>query len=317
MDLVKELKNAKTIGITGHVRPDGDCVGAVISMYLLARKICPEAEIVPMIESVPEEYLFLEGTQAVRSDFNPGIEEFDIFIGLDSSTTDRYGEAEKFFLSAGKTIVIDHHETNEGFGDVRLIDGNVGSSCELIYSVIPKKCMDIEIAKALYVGIISDTGVLQYSCTSPETMRIVASLMEYGFDFSDIIEKTFYEKTRRQNEILGRALMESIIFMDGKCIVAKVDKKTMDFYGADSHDLDGIATQLRYTKGVEVSIFMHEIEPMVYKISLRSKGLVDVAKIAKFYNGGGHKRAAGFTMNGTFHDCVNNISDSIAMQLEK
>ena len=317
MDLLKELKGAKTIGITGHVRPDGDCVGSVMSMYLFVRKICPGAKIVPMLEFIPEEYMFIQGTNDVCLDYNPGVEKFDIFIGLDSSTVDRYGEAEQYFLSATKTLVIDHHKTNEGFGDVKLIVGDASSTCELVSTLIPRKYMDVEIAKALYMGIVSDTGVFQYSCASPTTYRIAADLIEYGFDFSDIIEKTFYEKTRKQNEILGRALMESIVFMDGKCIVSKVDKKTMDFYEADSHDLDGIASQLRYTKGVEVAIFMHEVEPMVYKVSLRSKRLVDVAKIAKFYNGGGHERAAGFTMNGTFHDCVNNISDSIAIQLEK
>ena len=177
--------------------------------------------------------------------------------------------------------------------------------------------MDIDIAQALYVGIIHDTGVMQYSNTSPKTLRIVADLVEFGFNFPDIIESTFYERTKTQSEMLGRALTESIMFMDGKCIVAKVDKKTMDFYGAVPHDLDGIGNQMRYIEGVEVSIFMYEIEPMKYKVSLRSKGAVDVASIAKFYNGGGHSRAAGFTFEGTFYDCVNNVSDSIAMQLEK
>lgn len=318
MDLLKELQGCKNIVIVGHVRPDGDCVGSVMSTYLYLKNAMPEAYVVPMIEKPAEEFKVISNLADIRSDFASDVDIFDAFIGVDCSTVDRYGEkAYPYFESAGRKIIIDHHVSNDGFGDVSLIDGNASSTCELLYSVMDPKFIDVEVAKALYIGIIHDTGVLQYSCVSPKTLRIVADLVEYGFNFPDIIESTFYEKTRVQNEMLGRGLMESILFNDGKCIVAKIDQKVMDFYGATPHDLDGIVNQLRYTKGVEVAIFMYEVEPEVYKVSLRSRGTVDVAKIAKFYNGGGHARAAGFTMNGTFHDVVNNISDSISIQLEK
>lgn len=316
MDLLKELEGLKTIAISGHIRPDGDCIGSVMGMYLYLKKVIPEAIIVPMIEKPAPEFECIKGIDDICTSFEPEVSTFDAFIGLDCSTMDRYGDAIKFFETAKKTIVIDHHISNEGFGDVCLVEGEASSACEVIFGLMKKEYIDIEIAKALYIGIMTDTGVFQYSNVSPKTLRIVASLIEYGFDFSTIIDNIFYIKTRVQNEMLGRGLMESIVFNDGRCIVSKVDKKIMDFYQATPHDLDGIVNQLRYTKGVEVAIFMYELEPMKYKISLRSKGNVDVAAIAKFYNGGGHKRAAGFSMEGTFHDCVNNISDSIMIQLE-
>ena len=105
--------------------------------------------------------------------------------------------------------------------------------------------------------------------------------------------------------------------MDGKCVVSMVDKKTMGFYRADSHDLDGIVNQLRLTKGVECAIFMYQTDVLKYKVSLRSNGRVDVAKVAEFFGGGGHVRAAGVTMPGTFHDIVNNLSGRIAEQLRE
>lgn len=315
MNIIKELDNLSTIAISGHIRPDGDCIGSVMAMYLFLRKIKPDATIIPMIEKPAEEFNIISGIENIVSDFNPGIDVFDAFIGLDCSTTDRYGEAEKYYESAKKKIVIDHHVTNDGFGDVSLVVPDASSTCEVLFDVIGEENIDIEIAKALYIGVIHDTGILQYSNTKPKTMNIAAKLISYGFDFTEIIENTFYEKTRIQNEILGRCLLESILFMAGKCIAAKVDQKMMNFYGATSHDFEGIVNQLRYTKGVEVAIFMYEIENETYKVSMRSKGTVDVAKIAKFYNGGGHVRAAGFTMSGSFYDIVNNISDSIAIQL--
>ena len=179
-----------------------------------------------------------------------------------------------------------------------------------------KSLLDEEIAKALYIGIVHDTGVFRYSNTSPKTLRAAAELISYGFDFSRLIDETFYEKTYVQNQILGRALLESIIFMDGKCVVSMVDKKTMGFYRADSHDLDGIVNQLRLTKGVECAIFMYQTDVLKYKVSLRSNGKVDVAKVAMFFGGGGHVRAAGADMQGTFHDIVNNLSAQIDAQLK-
>ena len=175
--------------------------------------------------------------------------------------------------------------------------------------------MDPSIAKALYIGIIHDTGVFQYSNTSSETLRIAADLISYGFDFPTLIDQTFYEKTYVQNQILGRALLESIQFMDGRCIVSMVDKKTMSFYDATPHDLEGIVNQLRNTKGVECAIFMYQTNTLEYKVSLRSNGKIDVAKIAMMFGGGGHVRAAGVTMQGTYHDIINNLSAQIEKQL--
>ena len=191
------------------------------------------------------------------------------------------------------------------------------SASELVYDLLDETYLDEEIAKAIYIGIIHDTGVFQYSNTSPKTLQIAAKLISYGFDFPKIIEETFYEKTYVQNQILGRALLESILFMDGRCVVSVIDRKTMDFYQVNSKDLDGIVNQLRIIKGVECAIFMYETDTLEYKVSMRSGGLVDVAKVAQIFGGGGHIRAAGCTMNGTAHDVVNNLSVHIEKQLEE
>lgn len=148
-------------------------------------------------------------------------------------------------------------------------------------------------------------------------MRIAAKLLAYGFDFSKLIDETFFEKTYVQNQVLGRALLESVRFMDGKCIFSSIDLKTMEFYKVVPKDLDGIVSQLRITKGVECAIFLYQTKTLEYKVSLRSNGKVDVAEIASYFGGGGHVRAAGCTMQGTVHDCVNNLSEQIEKQLIK
>lgn len=315
MKIWNEVKHAGTIGISGHIRPDGDCIGSVMGLYLYLKKKCPKAQIEVFLEQPAEEFSCIEGVWEIHTDFTTEIDAFDVFIALDCAK-DRLGDAEAFFDRAKKKVNIDHHVSNKGCGDVNYIFPEASSASELVYEVIhDKRAMDQEIAKALYLGIAHDTGVFQYSNTSPKTLQIVSKLISYGFDFSSLLDRTFYEKTYVQNQIMGRALLESILFMNGKCIVSMVDKKTMSFYGASSHDLEGIVNQLRNTKGVECAIFMYQTDTLEYKVSLRSNGLVDVAKIAMFFGGGGHVRAAGVTMQGTYHDIINNLSDQIAQQM--
>lgn len=315
MNILEEVKDAETIGISGHIRPDGDCVGSCMGLYLYLKKVCPHARVQVFLEKPAEIFSCIRGVEEIHSEGKPVTERFDVFIVLDS-VKERIGEAEKLFDQAAKRINIDHHISNAaGCGDVNYIVTDASSTSELVYDVIGGGQMDEDIAKALYIGIIHDTGVFQYSNTSPKTLRIAAELLAYGFDFPEIISSTFYEKTYVQNQILGRALLESILFMNGKCIVSMIDKKTMAFYNADHNDLDGIVSQLRNTKGVECAIFMCQLDTMEYKVSLRSNGKVDVAKVAAFFGGGGHVRAAGVTMQGTFYDIVNNLSAQIAKQL--
>lgn len=315
MNIYEEVKNAATIGISGHVRPDGDCIGSAMGLYLYLKKACPMATVQVMLEEPADVFNCLKGIDEIHTDFSTDVDTFDVFIVVDAEKG-RTGEAEKYFDKAKKTINIDHHISNSGSGDINYIVPDASSSSELVYQVIGDKSMlDAEIAKALYMGIVHDTGVFQYSNTSPETLKTAAELVAYGFDFSKLIDETFYEKTYVQNQILGRALLESILFMEGKCVVSMVDKKTMNFYQAKPHDLEGIVNQLRNTKGVECAIFMYQTDTLEYKVSLRSNGKVDVAKVAAFFGGGGHVRAAGVTMQGTFHDIVNNLSAQIAQQI--
>ena len=314
MKIDQLVQSAKTIGISGHIRPDGDCIGSCMGLYLYIKKNYPKIRCDVFLETIPPEYRFIKDIEDVRSDFQTDIESYDIFFVLDCSK-DRTGDAEKYFDAAAKTVNIDHHVSNKGSGDENYIVPTASSACELIYDVIDPDKIDIEIAKSLYMGMVTDTGVFKYNNTSPKTMRTAAELISYGFDFGSLIDHVFYEKTYIQNQILGRALLESIMLMDGRCIVSVVSKQTMEFYGVSSNDLDGIVNQLLLTIGVDCAIFMYELAPLEYKVSLRSNGAVNVAEVAEMFSGGGHVRAAGCTVSGTSHDVINNITKYIHKQL--
>ena len=319
MKLLQECKDAKRIGISGHIRPDGDCIGSCLALYQYLKKGLPKDTFIKVyLENPPAIFEDLCGFAQIDSTY-PQEEVFDVFFALDCNA-ERLGEAQNYFKEARKTINIDHHISNTGCGDLNYIMPQIGSASEVLYDLIVAESgengLDKELAKAIYTGMIHDTGVFQYSNTTPKTMEIGAKLISYGFDFPNLILETFYQRSYLQTQVLGRALMESIRFMDNKCIVSCIDKKQMDFYGATTQDFDGIVNQLRNIKGVHCAIFMYQTDVLEYKVSMRSDELVDVAKVASCFGGGGHMRAAGCTMNGTFHDCVNNLSRQIEAQIK-
>ncbi len=314
MRLIDEVSDAASVAISGHIRPDGDCVGSVMGLYLYLKKELPKAEIDIYLDKPADIFDCISHIEDIKSEFNTN-KIYDVFFVLDCED-DRLGNARPLFESARKRINIDHHISNKGCGDVRIVEPDRSSTAELLYDLMRPEMIDIEVATALYIGIIHDTGVLRYSNTSPRTLRIASELIKFGFNFSDIIQKTFYEKTYVQTQIMGRAVLESVRFMHNRCIVSMVSRRMMDFYQVTPQDLDGIVNQLLAVKGVECAIFMYETGTLEYKVSMRSDGKVDVAAVAMRFGGGGHVRAAGCTMNGTYHDNINNLAIGIAEQLD-
>lgn len=314
IDLIKECEGAKKIGISGHIRPDGDAVSSCLALRRYLEKNLPGTVVKVNLQTPPTIFSEICGYRSIVTTF-PDEEPYDVYFALDCNY-ERLGDAQKYFDGAKKTINIDHHVSNAaGCADVNVVEPEISSTAELLCKLMDKDKIDKDIAMALYVGMVTDTGVFQYSCTSPDTMRRAADLMEYGFEFPRIIKKVFFEKTYLQSQIMGRCLMESVRFMDGRCIVGVIDSKTADFYGVKPKDYEGIVNQLVNIRGIDVAIFMYQTGPMEFKVSLRSSENVDVAVIAQAFSGGGHVRAAGCTMNGNFHDCVNNLSERIAEQL--
>ena len=314
---LKELLEGKqSVALGGHVRPDGDCVGSTMGLYLYLKENFPQIETDLYLESVPEAYSMISHTDEVKSELPEG-KIYDLFICMDCGDLQRLGFSQKLFIESKQTACIDHHVSNEAFADVNYIVPDASSTSELVYNLLDYDKMSLETAEALYMGIAHDTGIFRYSCTSPETMEAAAQLMRKGVDTAKITDRTYYEKTYVQNQILGRALLESIMVLDQRCIVSVVRLKEMEFFQAKPSDLEGIVSQMRQTKGVEVAMFLHENAPQTFKVSLRSKERVDVSRIAKYFGGGGHVRAAGVTMKGSVHDVINNLTALIEKQLDE
>ncbi len=316
INLAMELENAKSVAIAGHIRPDGDAIGSCLGLYHYLKKNYPDIDVTVYMEEIPDAYALIAGVSEICHDFGQE-KTFDVFFCMDCADEERLGKAAVYRNNAAKTICIDHHVSNGGFAEVNYIVPGASSTSELVFELLDEDKITLEAAEALYMGIAHDTGVFRHSSTTPETMEIAAKLMRKGVRFSKIINDTYYEKTYHQNQILGRALLESILVMDKKVIFSAVREKDMDFYGVTPSDMDGIVQTLMTTAGTEVAIFMYEISPRTYKVSLRSKEIVDVSTVAAYFGGGGHVHAAGCTMQGSIYDVVNNITLHIEQQLQK
>lgn len=308
------LQQAKTVAISGHVRPDGDCIGSCMGLYLYIKEAYPMIDVHVFLEEVPSYFQMFEIIKDIKHEI-PQNKQYDLFIALDCADVSRLGFSEPLFHSAFSTICVDHHISNPSYAKMNYIVPEASSTSELIYRLIDQDKVNKSIAECLYLGISHDTGIFQYSCTSPETMEVAADLMRKGIRASEIIDKTYYEKTYAQNRVLGQALLDSQLFLDGKCIVSYVTKQTMEEFQVISSDLEGIVSQLRNTQGVEAAIFLYQIGDAEYKVSLRASNFVDVSKVASTFGGGGHVKAAGVTMCGEIPEIVDKLVEEIGKQL--
>ena len=312
--LNKVLENVSTIAIGGHIRPDGDCVGSCVGLGQYIRENYSDKTVDIYLKDIPESFHFLNGTETILESVDNEEKIYDLFISLDCGDTDRLEYSKPLFVKAKHTFCVDHHISNIGFAEVNHIVPEASSTSELVYGLLDEEKISKNVAEALYLGIVHDTGVFQYSSTSPDTMRIAGELMKQEIPFSKIIDESFYEKTYLQLQVMGRVLAESILLQNGKCTVGYLRRRDMEFYGVEGSDLDGIVSQLRLTRGVEVAIFIYETETQHFKVSLRSNGKVDVSKVAVFFGGGGHTRAAGCDLEGSMYDVINNLTAEIEKQ---
>ncbi len=316
-DMWIRVQNAQTIAIGGHVRPDGDCVGSCMALYQYLTKVFPEKEIDVFFETMPNQFASLFSKVSYQIGFEKARKTYDLFFALDCGDKERLGDGAKVFEDAKDTICIDHHISNVGYAALNFIEPQSSSASEVLYELLDDAKIDSDVATALYLGIAHDTGVFKYSCTSKRTMEIAGALIAKGIDINALLDQTFYHKSYVQNQILGRVLLESILLLNGKVIASCVTQKMMQFYGATTADLDGIVEQLRVTDGVEMAVLVHELEPLVYKVSMRANDKIDVAAIASRFGGGGHVKAAGCTMTGTYYDIMNTLLELADIQLNE
>lgn len=308
------LAGMSLVAIAGHTRPDGDCTGSTLALYNYIKNNYPSIRVTLYLEPIPNIFKFLQRSDEIVSDFSEDV-TYDLFFSLDCGDGGRLGGAVRYFDAAKKTVCIDHHISNQSFADVNDVQPAASSTSELVFGLLDEEKITKEIAECLYVGMVHDTGLFQYSCTSSKTMNIAGKLMDKGIDYPRIVDQTFFEKTFEQNQILGTALLKAKRHFDDRCITCILTAQDMaDCHALPKH-LEGIVSHLRSTKGVDTAVLLYENSDGTYKVSMRSNGAVDVAAICVKYGGGGHVRAAGATMSGDPEQILRQLLEEIKKEL--
>lgn len=311
----REIAGALSVGITGHVRPDGDCTGATLGLYNYIRENMPEIKADIFLEPIEKHFKFLKNSGDIRNKADTDT-KYDVFIVLDCKDMERIAPfVHDYIKKAGKTICIDHHVAGSWQADVNHVRSDVSSSCQVLYELLDEKKISGNVAECLYTGIIHDTGVFKYQSVTARTMEIAGKLMSLGIDFTSIIDDTFFRKSYDQNRLMGYALMESRRILGDKIIYSYITSKTLSEFGVLGRDTGGIIDQLRFTEGVEVAVFMYDLPDGKIKTSLRSVHDIDVNIIANHFGGGGHIRAAGFTTTLSADEIVKGVAELVKEQL--
>ena len=315
--VVDTLKKCKKVLLTTHVRPDGDALGSTAAFAMGLARAGIQAEVL-LLSHLPRKYSFVFQDNGIvfhdaESGWPPGLEldRFDAFVVVDTGTWSQLpGLKERALAYSKPKVVIDHHLTQEGWADVKLVVTEAAAAGEIIAEVLERLgvAMDQPIASALYVAIASDTGWFQFSNTRPVTMRLAARLMEAGVDTDRLYQLLYQNERKERLAIQSRALSSMELLKDGRLAVIRISVKDFDETGANVPDTENLINLPLQIASVEVSILMTEPKDFgPVRISLRSKGHIDVAKFAEQFGGGGHARASGLKLEGDFqgaHDRV-------------
>ncbi|WP_170311574.1 DHH family phosphoesterase [Vallitalea okinawensis] len=297
--------------LAGHISPDGDCIGATFALALALRKLGKEASI--YLESFLPMYHYLDGHEMVMTEL-PSLGHEVVPIFLDSSDEGRLGLASEYLNQGIRTVNIDHHASNNFYADFNYVEKDASSTCEIIYNFIEFMGVicDGAISKAIFTGLVYDTGVFRHPNTKSSTLSIASKLLEHEIHASDIINGLFYTKSYPATQLLGQALEGISLHFNERIAISGLSLMDIEAKNGTVEDVDGIVQYIGQVDTVEGAVFLYEKEPGVIKVSLRSKKSLDVAKLALGFGGGGHIRAAGCTIKGT----VDQAKEEIIKALE-
>jgi phosphoesterase RecJ-like protein len=296
--------------IVSHVSPDGDSVGSMLGLYNALISLGKKVNMF-IDDSFPEMFSFLPKFNEAKH--SNEFKHHNCLFVLDCGDLGRLGKCKELTEMCDTIINIDHHISNNFFGHINLVDPSASSVGELILQILKSNGIEIskDIASCLYTSILTDTGGFKYSNTTSDTLNAAGSLISTGIDFTDIYSTIYDRKTIGQVRLTSKVTSTLEMYVDGKVAVLSLFKNMIEECGALEEDSNDIINFGRDIEGVEVAIFIKEKDKDTYKISLRSKRYIDVRKIAEIFGGGGHVRAAGCTIEGSYEDVKKKTIDEI------
>lgn len=293
------LAGAREVVAVGHVAPDGDSLGSSLALGIAARNAGKKAYVSfgePHVLAEVFEFLPTEGILVKPAEL-PAAPE--VMVAFDTAAPDRLGSLLPVAEKAGTLIVADHHATNDGFGDVTIVDPAVAASAELAHRLIVAAGweVDADVALCLYVGLVTDSGRFMYSSTTPGTMRLAADLLERGVR-PELVGQELYEKVPfGYLALAARVLDRAVLDEEHSLVWSVVLQEDLKETGLRYDDTDPLIDDLRVAREAGVALLLKELDGG-FKGSLRSRGEADVGAVAAALGGGGHHNAAGFNHPG-------------------
>ncbi len=303
------IESGESFVLTSHVKVDGDALGSMLALRTVLTRMGKRVRMTH-VESVPEIYRFLPGTDAVcPPDAVPEDEQYDVGIILDSGALSRVGAAADVVKRARTLINIDHHQEWQDFGAVNVIDLEASAVGETLYWLFEWAgvTLDAQIAVSLYTSIVTDTGGFRYTSTTPRTHQIAAALLDCGVDPGEVSQHLYDNRPRAALRLLGLALGTIDQTCDGQVTWMSVDGDMLRASGASPEHLEGFVNYPRSVSGTKIAILFAETEPGKTKASIRSNVRVNVSQLAAQFGGGGHYRAAGCMIEASLADAREQI----------
>ncbi|MDD6173821.1 MAG: bifunctional oligoribonuclease/PAP phosphatase NrnA [Elusimicrobia bacterium] len=316
--IAKAIKKGRKFFVAGHQNPDGDSLGSTLAVCSYLRRM--GKEVYPFSSDRPgEDLFFMPGIDTVNFSVLPDEFDFDTMILLECSDKNRGGNLEPLFNTVKTVINIDHHITGENYGTVNYINAKASSTAEIITEFFEYVKTDItpDEATCLYTGLVTDTGRFLHSNTGAESLRVGAVLLAHGADIQKVNTVIYNTKPYKELKLLGRALEKLNLLNSGTFAEITLAARDFELLGVDPRHTQGIVSQPIMIPSVEVSVLLRE-EPGRIAVNLRSKGRIDVSKIAVLFGGGGHARAAGFKVEGAkLEEIKTRLTASVIKEISK
>ncbi|MDE5601350.1 MAG: bifunctional oligoribonuclease/PAP phosphatase NrnA [Clostridia bacterium] len=301
--IIKSINRANDIAIYCHTNPDGDTLCGALALHTALKNAGKEA-VIYCDCPVPSKFSGLYGVENITFP-QKGVHE--LAISVDCASVDRLGQCVKSYLSAKEQIAIDHHKTFVKFAEICLVE--ICAACsQIMYKFIKQYGkLDENIASLLFAGIVTDSGCFAFSSVREETHQIACDLLRYKFNAPDIIYDVYSSTELKKFKLKSKVLTKTRFFNDNQIAVIVFTQRDFNSTGADISCTEGIITELINIKDVKVAYALAETGTHNYKLSIRTKAMVDASDIATTMGGGGHTRAAGCRINGYLEDVIEKI----------
>ncbi|MGB9197849.1 MAG: bifunctional oligoribonuclease/PAP phosphatase NrnA [Terriglobales bacterium] len=306
--VLKAIRERQRFVVTSHARPDGDGIGSALACGQILRVMGKDADVVTY-DGVPRIYQTLPfADRAIQAESVPHNDAV-ILLECDSTRRAQLQGLDQCFL-----INIDHHVSGRNFGHINWIDPSVMATAELVYRLARLACVPIDrdIATCLYTALMTDTGSFMFAGTNEHTFTVARELVVAGADPAQCARQIYFGHSSAKMRLLGAAL--SHLHREGPLAWIWVTREQMERFGAREEDCEGLVNYALSMGDVQVAIFFRELPDKRYRVSLRSKGEINVSKVAEHFGGGGHKCASGFSLEGPLAMAVAKVVDRLRVE---